>query len=354
MTSEHRGWRDLPLVQLTLVRYREFFREPEAVFWVFVFPVLLTAGLGIAFRNQAPERTPVAVIERGPAGRKAVEALTRSPDLLTHSLTEAEATNALRTGRVALVVVPADETSRIEYRFDTDRPESRTARLLVDDALQRAAGRSDPVGVTDRQVSEPGSRYVDFVVPGLLGMNLMGSGIWGLGFAIVDARRKKLLKRLIATPMSRTQFLASFVLSRLTMLIIEVGVLVGFAVLAFGVPLRGSMPALTLICLLSALSFGALGLLLASRARTVEGVSGLMNLVMLPMWIFSGVFFSAARFPDALQPFIQALPLTAVNDALRASMLEGAGWDRLAPEIGIIAAWLVLSFTLAVRLFRWR
>jgi ABC-type multidrug transport system permease subunit len=195
---------------------------------------------------------------------------------------------------------------------------------------------------------------VDFVVPGLLGMNLMGSGIWGLGFTIVDARRKKLLKRMIATPMSRTQFLASFVLSRLTMLIIEVGALVGFGLLVFGVPLRGSPLSLLVICLVSALAFGALGLLLASRARTIEGASGLMNLVMLPMWIFSGVFFSAERFPEALQPFIQALPLTAVNDALRASMLEGASWDRLAPELGIVAAWMVASFVLAVRLFRWR
>ena len=170
----------------------------------------------------------------------------------------------------------------------------------------------------------------------------------------MDARRKKLLKRLIATPMSRTQFLASFVLSRLTMLIIEVGVLVGFAVLVFGVPVRGSLLSLLAICLLSALAFGALGLLLASRTQTIEGVSGLMNLVMLPMWIFSGVFFSSTRFPDALQPFIQALPLTAVNDALRASMLEGAGLARLGPELAIVAAWLVASFLLAVRLFRWR
>jgi ABC-2 type transport system permease protein len=352
--NEARAWRDHPLLQLTLVRYREFFREPEAVFWVFVFPVLLTAGLGIAFRNQAPERTPVAVIERGAVSQALVEALGRSPDIQASALSAADAADALRTGRVALVVVPGEGSDSLEYRFDTERPESRTARLLVDDALQRAAGRSDPLGVKERRVSEPGSRYVDFVVPGLLGMNLMGSGIWGLGFAIVDARRKKLLKRLIATPMSRTQFLASFVLSRLTMLVIEVAVLVGFARLAFGVPLRGSIPYLLIICLLSALSFGALGLLLASRARTVEGVSGLMNLVMLPMWIFSGVFFSATRFPDGLQPLIQALPLTAVNDALRANMLEGAGWDRLAPEIGIIAAWLVVSFALAVRLFRWR
>lgn len=353
MTPERRRWRDHPLVQLTLVRYREFFREPEAVFWVFVFPVLLTAGLGIAFRNQAPERTRVAVVERREASDSLAAALTGSEDLLAEEMPEATAAQALRTGKVAIVVAPATGGG-VEYRFDDERPESRTARLLVDDALQRAAGRRDRVPATDRQVREPGSRYVDFVVPGLLGMNLMGSGIWGLGFTIVDARRKRLLKRLIATPMSRTQFLASFVLSRLTLLVLEVGALLGFALVVFGVPMRGSIVSLLVICLLSALSFGALGLLLASRARTIEGVSGLMNLIMLPMWIFSGVFFSAARFPDAFQPLIQALPLTAVNDALRASMLEGAGWDRLGPELAIIATWLVVSFTLALRLFRWR
>jgi ABC-type multidrug transport system permease subunit len=352
VTSERRGWRDHPLVQLTLVRYREFFREPEAVFWVFVFPVLLTAGLGLAFRSQAPERTRVAIVE-GEGARAVLESLSRSGALEPEVLTEPVAAQALRTGRVAIVVVPGPNRA-VDYRFDPERPESRTARLQVDDALQRGAGRRDPVPVKDQQVSEPGSRYVDFVVPGLLGMNLMGSGIWGLGFAIVDARRKKLLKRMIATPMSRTQFLASFVLSRLTMLIIEVGALVGFAVLVFGVPVRGSPVSLLAICLLSALAFGALGLLLASRTQTIEGASGLMNLVMLPMWIFSGVFFSSTRFPDALQPFIQALPLTAVNDALRASMLEGAGLARLAPELAIVAAWLVVSFLLAVRLFRWR
>ena len=354
MTNRAEGWRGHPLVQLTMVRYREFFREPEAVFWVFIFPVLLTAGLGIAFRNQAPERAPIAVIERGAATRQMVEALARNSTLLPSAMSDSAAGEALRTGRAALVVVPGAGNGPVEYRFDEERPESRTARLLVDDALQRAAGRADPITVEDRQVREPGSRYVDFVVPGLLGMNLMGSGIWGLGFSIVDARRRKLLKRLIATPMSRIQFLASFVLSRLTLLVIEVAVLLGFALVAFGGPIRGSVITLSGIALLSALAFGALGLLLASRARTVEGVSGLMNLVMLPMWIFSGVFFSSSRFPDALQPFIQALPLTAVNDALRASLLEGAGWDRLAPEVAIIGAWLVLSFTLAVRLFRWR
>ena len=255
MTTERRGWREHPLVQLTLVRYREFFREPEAVFWVFVFPVLLTAGLGLAFRNQAPERTRVAIVE-GEGARAVSETLSRSREIEPEVLADTAAAQALRTGRVEILVIPRPGAT-VEYRFDPERPESRTARLLVDDALQRGAGRRDAVSVEDRRVSEPGSRYVDFVVPGLLGMNLMGSGIWGLGFSIVDARRKKLLKRMIATPMSRTQFLASFVLSRLTMLIIEVGALVGFAVLVFGVPVRGSPFSLLAICLLSALAFGA-------------------------------------------------------------------------------------------------
>ena len=221
-------------------------------------------------------------------------------------------------------------------------------------AVQRAAGRTDPVQATEQTVRERGARYVDFVVPGLLGMNLMGSGIWGLGFAIVDARRKHLLKRLTATPMSRPQFLASFVLSRLTFLVVEVALLLGFAVLAFGVPIRGSLAVLAGVCLLSALAFASLGLLLAARPRTVEGVSGIMNVVMLPMWIFSGVFFSSSRFPDAVQPLIRALPLTAVIDALRATMLRGAGVSEVLPQLGVIAAWLVGSFLLAVRLFRWR
>lgn len=353
MTSERRRWAEHPLVQLTLVRYREFYREPEAVFWVFVFPVLLTAGLGIAFRNQRPERTPVAVTAGAPGADSVLVALGRSGALAVRALDDSAADEALRTGRVALVVVPSS-IGEVEYRYDRERPDGRTARLLADRALQEAAGRRDPLQVRERLVREPGSRYVDFVVPGLLGMNLMGSGIWGLGFAIVDARRKKLLKRLVATPMSRSQYLASFVLSRLTMLVVEVALLLGFAVVAFGVPVRGSVAGLATICLLSSLAFGALGLLLASRARTIEGVSGLMNLVMLPMWIFSGVFFSASRFPEALQPFIQLLPLTAVIDALRASMLEGAGLARVGPELVVIGGWLVVGFLLALRLFRWR
>jgi ABC-type multidrug transport system permease subunit len=339
--------------QLVLTRVREFVREPEALFWSLAFPALLTVGLGIAFRDRPADVVRVAVVGAPSRAAPVLAALRASPGVAVESLPAEAARLALRTGRLALVVHPA-ENGGVSYEFDDTRPDARTARLLTDDAVQRGAGRPDPVRVAERHVRERGSRYIDFVVPGLLGMGLMGNGIWGIGFSIVDARRKRLLKRLMATPMSRAEYLGSFVVSRFALLVLEVLALVGFSALVFGVPVRGSLWQLALICALGALAFGSLGLLIAARPRTIEGASGLMNLAMLPMWILSGVFFSAENFPTALQPAIQALPLTAVNDALRATMLRGAGLDVVVPELGIVLAWTAVSFVLALRLFRWR
>jgi ABC-2 type transport system permease protein len=351
-TAERRPWRERSLAQLTLVRFREFLREPEAVFWTFAFPVILALGLGIAFRNKPADVVAIGVVRGTPAGDSLAQRLAGAAGLKVEALDDAAAARALRTGEIALVAAPG--AGGVEYRFDDTRPEGRAARALTDDALQRAAGRRDPVHVSERKVREKGSRYIDFVVPGLLGMNIMGGGIWGLGFAIVEARRKNLLKRLVSTPMPRTHYLASFLFSRFVFLILEIAVLVGSAALFFDVPVRGSLLQLVVVCLVAALAFGGVGLLIASRARTIEGVSGLMNLTMMPMWVLSGVFFSSANFPRAAQPFIQALPLTATINALRATMLQGAGWSAVAPSLAIMGAWLVATFALALRLFRWR
>ena len=187
----------------------------------------------------------------------------------------------------------------------------------MDAALQRAAGRTDAFTPRQDAVRAVGSRYIDWLVPGLLGMNIMGTGMWSTSFAIVTARTRKLLKRLVATPMPRTAYLLSLLLSRLVFLAAEVVVLVAFAWAVFGVAVHGNLGALALVCLIGALAFGGIALLTASRAKTIEGVSGLLNLVMVPMWVFSGVFFASSNFPEVIQPFVQALPLTALNDALR-------------------------------------
>ncbi len=348
-----RRFSDRSLVQLTLVRFREFIRQPEAVFWTFVFPILLAVGLGLAFRSKAPERPHVGVVSTRPGATQVIAALQKDSSVIVEQVNDSTGARALRTAKIAMLVVPQDDGG-VQYVFDPLRGESANARLIVDRAIQTGAGRADPVRVADRKVTEKGSRYIDFVIPGLLGMNLMGSGIWGIGFAIVDSRSKRLLKRFMATPMSRAEYLMAFLSSRLAFLIVEVVTLLGFGALVFGVPLRGSLIELSAICLVSALAFGGLGLLIASRAKTVEGVSGLMNLVMLPMWIFSGVFFSSSNFPSVVQPVIKALPLTAVNDALRANMLEGTGIAGLGLEMAIITGWLVISFVAALKLFRWR
>jgi ABC-2 type transport system permease protein len=337
-----------PLAQLVLVRFLEFLREPEALFWVFVFPLLLAGGLGIAFRN-----LPADVLRIAAVTPELVQSLRHEKLLDVELLDSVSAENALRTGRVALLAVPGPAGS-VVYDYDDTNPEGRTARLLADRAVQQAAGRADPVATSDQLLREPGSRYIDFLIPGLLGMSLMGSAIWGMGFPIVDARRKKLLKRLIATPMPRAYYLLSFLLSRLVLLVLEVGLLLGFGALAFNVPLRGSAIDLAILCVLGSLSFSALGLLIASRTRTIEAASGLMNLVMMPMWVTSGVFFSSQRFPALVQPLIKALPLTAVIDGLRANMLQGATLARVMPQLSILLVWLLVCFAVALRLFRWR
>lgn len=342
------GPRGGALGQLTRARTIGFLREPEAVFWVFVFPILLALALGIAFRNQKPQPLPVVVLPG--ASMETVRAvLGLSPDLrLVPVADEAAAERALRSGK-ALVLV----RSATQIVFDPARQDARLAERFVDDALQRAAGRTDPVTVDAVHEARRGSRYIDFLLPGLIGMNLMGTGMWGVGFPIATARQQKLLKRYLATPMRRSEYLLSFVLARIVWLVLEVAVLLVFGRLAFGITVTGSWLAYGGVVILGALSFSALGLLVVSRARTIEAVSGLMNAAMLPMWLLSGTFFSAERFPSFLQPVIQALPLTAVNNALRLLTNEGAGMDAVLLPLALVVAWGVVCFVAAMRLFRW-
>jgi ABC-type multidrug transport system permease subunit len=341
------AWRGHALVQLTLWRLREFWREHEAIFWTFCFPILLAASLGLAFRNQPPKILKVATI------RPELAAALRQEELLdVQQVSAREAEESLRLGKIALLVVPGAGRA-VVYRYDYTSPDGRAARLLADRAIQRGAGQIARVGSSDMPIVEPGSRYIDFVVPGLLGMSLLANAVWGVGYPIVDARRKKLMKRLTASPMPRHYYLMSFLFSRLLLLVLEVATLLAFGVLVFGVPLRGSWLELGALCVVASLSFLALGLLIASRVRTAEGISGLGNGVIVPMFIACGVFFSAERFPDALLLVIKALPLTAAIDALRGNMLEGTSLARLGPELGVLVAWFFGCFILAMKLFRW-
>ncbi|MFO0549033.1 MAG: ABC transporter permease [Polyangiaceae bacterium] len=339
------------LVELVLARWRSFYREPGALFWSFGFPLVLAVALGVAFRSRGPDPVVAAVVEGPHAERLAHELESR--DVVVRRLDHAAALASMRTGKVAIVVDEADDDAPI-YTVDETRPESRLARAKVDALLQRARGRTDAFEPVEVEMKEPGSRYIDFLVPGLIGSGLMQGGLWGVGYVIVEMRTRKLMKRYLATPMKKRDFLLAFVLVRGMFLLVELPFLLAFATLVFGVPVRGSLPSLVLVTTLGSVSFAGLGLLIASRAENVQTAGGLVNLASLPMLLTSGTFFSSARFPESIQPIVKVLPLTALNDSIRAVMLDAAPLRAIAPQIAILAGWGVGCFVLALRLFRWR
>jgi ABC-2 type transport system permease protein len=341
----------LAIAELALARFRLFYREPGTMFWTFGFPIALSIVLGLAFRSRGPEPVFVAV-EAGERAGHVEELLAKSNDVQVKVLAKDDAHAALRTGKVSLVIVPSE--TGYTYRFDPTRPESRLARALTDDALQRGEGRKDTFAPDVNVVTEPGSRYIDFLIPGLVGLGLMSTGLWGIGFSLAEMRTKKLLKRLIATPMRRSDFLFSFLLVRAVLIFVELPPLLLFARFVFDVPIYGSVVTLLLTALVGGLTFAVMGLLLACRSENPQIVSGLINVVSFPMYLCSGVFFSSQRFPEWLQPFIRYMPLTALNDALRTVMIDGTSLVGIAPKLGLLVLWGVVSFVLAVRFFKWR
>jgi len=350
MSNGARGGAHPALVELTLARLREFVREPEALFWSFFFPIVMSVAMAIAFPSRGAQPVRVGV-PPGPAAETLRKTLSADPGVVVRDVAPDEELRVLREGGVHVIVRPGHPPA---YRFDPDREESRTARLVVDQVLKRAAGRVEPWQAREEAIAIPGSRYVDWLIPGIVGLGIMSNSMWSIGFMTVQMRLRKLLKRLAASPMRKWEFLAAQVLARLLFLGPEVAVPLVFGVLAFGMPVQGSVVDIAVVSLIGALAFGSIGLLVGSRVRTLEAISGLMNLTMVPMWVLSGVFFSSSNFPEVVQPLIRALPLTAVVDALRAVVLEGATLDGIGTELAILSAWTVVPFLVGLRIFKWR
>ncbi len=332
---------------------REFVREPEVIFWVYGFPLILAVGLGYAFNNSRPP-APEIDIQATPGSTRADEVARHLSDerwkaeaLKVEIHTEDECKDRMKKGATPLYIIPLE--NGVEYVFDPTRAESVQARYWVEAVLSRQTE-----GPREALVEDKGNRYIDFLIPGLVGINIMGGGLFGVGFVLVDMRVRKLFKRLIATPMRHSDFLLALLVSRLIFLIPEMASLLGVGAFWFEIPIRGSFITLVIVIVVGASAFSGLGLLVGSRTDKTETASGLINMVMLPMYIVSGVFFSAKRFPDEVQWFIQALPLTQLNDALREVMLEGASLATVGWRIAILAAYGGVSFALALRFFKWR
>ena len=341
-----------PLWHLVLARMRLFYRQPEAVFWTYGFPLAMLTALGLAFRSEP--KTTILVDVIGPQAEAFESRLARESRYKIMRPADTEWKKRLQHGKTNLVVeTGASATEPPRFWDEPRRADSLLAREAVENTLLRDA-MTDPPAFAESQLDQLGNRYIDFLLPGMIGMNLMGGGMWGIGFVVVDMRVRKLLKRLLATPMRRSDFLFSVMIVRLIFAFFDMAFLIAFGYLAFGVRCAGSYLDLSVVMLIGGAGFAGIGMLAASRAQTIDSISGLMNLIMLPMWIASGVFFSAERFPEVFQPVIQALPLTCLNNALRGVMLDGDSPLALwRPLLGLIA-WGTVSFAIALRVFRWK
>jgi ABC-2 type transport system permease protein len=364
-----------PIWELTISRMRVFYREPAAVFWVYGFPLVMAMSLGTAFRENPTEEIRVDVVESQSRDRRSqstdepagavsahnpkskiqnLKSLLASDSRFHINSNPAESwRKRLQAGKTDVVIEVDPATGALQLWDEPHRTESRLARHAIEAALLRSENPAAPQ-LEEKHLDQAGSRYIDFLLPGLIGLNLMGGGMWGVGFVIVDMRVRKLLKRFLATPMRRSDFLLAVMFSRLFFTITDIIILLVFGYLMFQVRCYGSYLDLTVVILLGGATFAGVGLLVASRAQTIETVSGVMNFVMLPMWILSGVFFSSERFPSEIQPLINALPLTALNQALRGVMLEGQSLPQLWPQLAILSSYAIGMFAVALRVFRWR
>ncbi len=341
-------WRVVQMVARTA--FLEFWRSPAAVFWTYGFPLMMAVVLGFAFQPSPPKPVPIAVVE-APGANAVFQSLQSSKRLAVEMLSPELADEALARGRIALLI-KVDVDGPV-LRSDPTRPEAELAHLLVHRALRDA--RQGEVAMARIEVEDrPGSRYIDFLIPGLIGLNLLGAGMWGVGFNLVQMRVQNLLRRIFVTPMRRSEFLAGYLLGRSVLVIPEAVAILLFGVLMWGVPFRGSYMAAMLVIVIGGWTFTGIGVLCASRARTIETIGGLMNAVQLPMWILGGSFFANEALEGPVRWVAECLPLTHVNRALRDVMLEPGTLADIWMPLSFLAAGGVLCFAAAMRLFRWQ
>lgn len=344
---------DSPIVNLFLERWREFLREPGVLFWTFGFPIILVIVLSLAFRSSGPQKAKIAVVD-GPGADALAAAIERSDALTAARLSEPDARKELRQGSALCAVIPPEATGgEPRILLDESREGATLAAAAVREALISDAQGDGAPRFAKEKVTARGQRYVDFLLPGMVGMTLLNGGVWGVGYSLILLRTRKLLKRLCATPMRRSDLLLAFLLFRICMSLIEVVLLFAVGRLFFDIHVEGGPLALLALVVVSSLSFGGLGLLCGTRAQNPQTGAGWVNLATLPMFLLSGVFFQSTNFPDWMQPAIKLLPLTAFNDALRAIVNDGAAIGAVVPELAILTAWAIACFAFALRIFRW-
>ena len=342
------------LFQLILTNFRGFFREPAIIFWAIFFPIVMAWVLGIAFSKKGESvRTVYVIAQELPeklTGEKVFGESTGNPSRIRFKKTgEEEAVKAVKQGVIAIYIEVAGDS--LIYHFDPVNPDAQLTHLILESGLHATGDSGNKT--TIQPLKAKGMRYVDFLVPGLIALGIMNSCIWGIGWSLIETRMIKLLRRMVATPMKKSVFLSSYIITRIMLGGVETLLLLTFTWLYFGTEITGNVAAFVTVFLAGIFAFSGLAILIASRTAKTEIANGLVNLVTLPMMILSGIFFNYHNFPDWAIPVIQALPLTLLADSIRAIFIEAAGFAEVLKPIGILSATGLVTFVAGLRMFKW-
>jgi ABC-2 type transport system permease protein len=365
-----------PMIQLILIHFREFVREPGIIFWSVIFPIAMAWVLGIAFSKQSELIQQIVLIENirdpYPPFREFLnDAKQITKEIHGENLSCFEKTMIsdklgktsyrfistdwdhgillLKRGQVNLILKEYPDS--LQYFFDPLNPSAKTNFILLSSSINNEKLVYETATISP--LTQKGNRYIDFLIPGLLALGAMNSLLWGISYALIEMRSKKLMRRMVATPMKKSEFLISFFVARLSIAIIEALILCTFAYFYFRISLQGSFLALATIFLAGNIAFSGLAILISSRTANSRIGTGLINMVTMPMMILSGIFFSYYNFPDFAIPIIQKMPLTMMADSMRAVFIEGAGIKQIAVNSSVLTALGTCCFLIGLKIYKW-
>ncbi len=363
------------LYRLIFAHFAEIVREPAVIFWGVIFPILMAWGLGIAFTQKGEVNINLAIVKG--SGEKNQDQDTKLAGYLSaNGLREAnkytinlvneklgnvrliffeaswdDAYTLLKKGKVSLII--EDRASESKFHFDPANASGKTAYYLV----SNLATHGKDFYAENQSMIEPltmkGTRYIDFLIPGLLAMGIMMACSWGISYTIIERRSKKLLRRMVATPMKKSNFLLALITARVAMNLAEASLLFLFAWLYFDIEIQGSLPSLIVLFFAGNIAFSGISILISSHTANPEIGNGIINAVVTPMMVVSGIFFSYHNFPDWIVPVIQYLPLTMIADSFRSIFNEGAGLAEVWREALVLSSIGVVSFFAGLKIFKW-
>jgi len=364
-----------PIIQLILIQFREFYREPGILFWAIVFPVLMAWGLGIAFTHKAEQKRDIAFIEnhtqpdtlfRGIITNYAKKDSSSKEHFLRYVIrsgnkktgftvyrfipsTWEKSAKLLKQGSILIII--EEKEGKLFYHYDPFNNDAQLTYMQLSSFISK--GKPLEPAAEIKPLTQKGTRYIDFLVPGLIALNLMMSTMWGISYSLIEKRSKKLLRRMVATPMKKSSFMLSQLIARLVLNILEAFIVFIFAYFYFGITIQGNFIALIILYFAGMLCFTGISILVSSRTANTYVGNGLINAVVMPMMVLSGIFFSYHNFPDVVIPYIQALPLTILGDGIRSIFIEGAGFGEIFSPTIILSLIGILTFGVGLKIYKW-